>query len=105
MGVAINVREGSFESEDPSTFDGIYLFNPFTESLCVPGAVPALEHGARRSGNDVRRAKRFLRGARVSVRVATFCGFGGPMPKGYELILREERGGGLLEVWTKSHAE
>lgn len=39
MGVAIDVRDGSFESEDPSTFDGIYLFNPFTESLCVPGAV------------------------------------------------------------------
>ena len=105
MGVATNVREGSFESEDPSTFDGIYLFNPFTESLCVPGAVTAFDHDARRAGNDIRRAEKFLRGARVGVRVATFCGFGGPMPKRYELMIREYRGGGVLEVWTKTHAE
>lgn len=105
MGVAIDVRDSSFESEDPSTFDGIYLFNPFTESLCVPGAVQAFDHDARRSANDIRRAARFLRGARVGVRVATFCGYGGLMPKRYELILREQRGGGLLEVWTKTHAE
>lgn len=105
MGVAIDVREGSFESEDPSTFDGIYLFNPFTESLCVPGAVAAFEHDARRSRNDVRRAEKFLRGARVGARVATFCGFGGPMPSRYERMIREQRGGGILEVWTKTHAE
>lgn len=105
MSVAINVREGSIESEDPSTFDGIYLFNPFTETLCVPGAVRAFEHDARHSASDIRRAERFLRGARVGARVATFCGFGAPMPKRYELILQEQRGGGLLEVWRKTHAE
>lgn len=105
MGVAIDVRDGSFESEDPSTFDGIYLFNPFTDSLCVPGVVAAFEHEERRAQKDVRRAEKFLRGARVGARVATFCGFGAPMPKRYERMLREERGGGVLEVWTKMDAE
>lgn len=105
MGLAIDVRETSFESEDPASFDGIYLFNPFTESLCVPGAVVAFEHEARRSRSDVRRAEKFLRGARVGARVATFCGFGGPMPNRYERVVREQRGGGVLEIWTKTHAE
>lgn len=105
MGLAIDVRDGSFESEEPSTFDGIYLFNPFTESLCVPGAVAAFEHDARRSRSAIRRATKFLRGVRVGARVATFCGFGAPMPKRYELMIREQRGGGLLEIWTKRDAE
>lgn len=106
MEVSIDIRDGSFECEDPSTFDGIYLFNPFTESLYVPGVVPALfEHEESRSQTDVRRAEEFLLGARVGARVATFCGFGAPMPKPYERMLREERGGGVLEVWTKMDAK
>jgi SAM-dependent methyltransferase len=104
MRVAIDVSEGSFEAEDPSMFDGIYLFNPFTESLCVPGAVAAFEHDARYSRNDIRRAEKFLRGARVGTRVATFCGFGACMSRPYERTLREQRGGGVLEVWTKMPA-
>jgi SAM-dependent methyltransferase len=105
MGVAINVRDGTFETEDPSTFDGIYLFNPFTESLCVPGAVRSVAHDTRCARSDVKRAETFLRGARVGARVATFCGFGGPMPQRYERMIREERGDGILEIWTKTHGE
>ncbi len=105
MGVAIDVRAGSFESEDPSTFDGIYLFNPFTESICIPGAVADLGHDVRSSRSEVRRAEIFLRGARVGARVATFCGFGGTMPDRYAILVREQRGGGTLEVWTKTRAE
>ena len=105
MGVAIEVRDGSFESEDASTFDGIYLFNPFTESLCIPGAVAAFERDARRARDDVKRAETFLRAARVGARVATFCGFGAPVPRRYVRVIREERGGGVLEIWTKVDAE
>ncbi|HSO40518.1 MAG TPA: class I SAM-dependent methyltransferase [Labilithrix sp.] len=104
MGLAVDVRDGSFESEDPSTFDGVYLFNPFTESLCVPGVVGAFEHDERRSRSDIRRAEKFLRGVRVGARVATFCGFGGTMPPRYELMIREQRGGGILEIWTRTNA-
>jgi SAM-dependent methyltransferase len=104
MGLAIDVRDGSFEAEDPSTFDGIYLFNPFTESVSLPDSSGPQAHDPRRARSDVSRAESFLRNARVGARVATFCGFGGTMPKRYELMLRERRGDGILEVWTKTHA-
>ena len=50
---------------------------------------------------DVAAAERFLHGARDGTRVVTYCGWGGTMPKGYELVLRE-RCAGLLELWRKT---
>jgi SAM-dependent methyltransferase len=104
MRLDVAVRQGPFESEDPSTYDGLYLFNPFTDSLVIPGAVPPTEEDTWLPRSDVLRAERFLRGTRIGARVATFCGFGGAMPRGFQCVARERRGGGLLELWTKADA-
>lgn len=80
-------------------FDGVYLFNPFLESLYAP-----LESaGVWRTQTEAVRATRqqllqLSRGARV----VTFCGFGGPFPPGFERAHTERRGGGELELWVRT---
>ncbi len=103
LGVEIDIADGSFETEDPRSFDAAYLFNPFMETLLLPGLareLPDDRFGARIAA-DVAAAETFLAFARPGARVVTFFGFGGTMPATYESSLRERWDGGLLEVWQK----
>lgn len=49
---------------------------------------------------DVTATERFLERAKSGTRVVTYCGWGGSMPAGYELVLRERAG--TLDLWTKT---
>ena len=103
LDVDVEIAEGTFDTEDPERFDALYLFNPFTETLVLPGLVrevPADRFG-RRGAEDVAAAERFLEKARTGARVVTFCGFGGAVPVGYARRALEMWDGGKLELWEK----
>lgn len=101
--VDVEFVHGTLDSQDPRKVDGIYLFNPFAENLSptrdrIDNSVELTPERFRR---DVDAMEHFLRGARIGTRVVTFCGFGGTMPEGYVLSLREWHGS-HLELWIKA---
>jgi hypothetical protein len=89
---------------DWSPFDGFYFYNPFYEALVSPDY--KLDESIKSSKGSFRRSVLFvenqLRIAKRGTRVATFHGFGGEFPLGYEILIREELCGGKLEVWEKT---
>jgi SAM-dependent methyltransferase len=95
---------GDFGALDVRNFDSAYLYNPFEES-CLPEAYQldaTIDLSATRFCTDVRRAEMLLAGARPGTRVATYHGFGGEMPSGYDHALRERHGAGYLDLWIKA---
>jgi len=103
IGVDATFRSGTLADCDPKDFDAVYLFNPFAENLCPASDYidATVELSADRYERDVDATEGFLHGARLGMRVVTYCGFGGDMPDGYVRVLRE-RCGGTLELWIKS---
>lgn len=100
--VQVDFREGTFIDEDPKVYDAAYFFNPFTETILLPGMQEfAADRNAGRSGADVTAAEIFLGSAPPGFRVATFCGFGGRVPPEYERVTQETWEGGVLESWLK----
>ena len=75
---------------DWSTFGGIYLYNPFAESLFIGD--DAIEPGAKREAYiaEVRAVEQLLDGLGQGTRVVTYHGFGGDMPNSLELVVREK---------------
>lgn len=106
FGVDVAFRHASFEEAEPRDFDGVYLFNPFAESLCrsVHWIDASIDLDERRFEREVTAAQSFLRAARVGTRVVTYCGFGGDIPTGYVQVCRE-RWAGSLELWIKTRHE
>lgn len=103
LGVPVAFEHGTVERVDPASIDGVYLFNPFAENLSQPEdhLDETVELGEDRFWRDTAEVERFLDGVRVGTRVATYCGWGGVMPSGFELVLRESRAG-TLELWQKT---
>lgn len=103
IGVSVDFEHGTLEGQDPSTVDGVYLFNPFAENLCSKEEHldDSVELSEARYWRDIKLMENFLRGARAGTRVITYCGFGGSMPASYRVIERE-RCAGTLELWAKS---
>lgn len=100
------VQVGTFESEDVTAVDAIYLFNPFVETILLPGVREvAGDRFAGRAAMDIATAEASLQRARVGTRLVTFCGFGGAVPLDYERLAQEAWDGGVLEVWVKRAAE
>lgn len=102
VGVDVAFRQGTFADCDAAHFDGVYLFNPFAENLCTPDdhIDATVELSEARYVRDIIAVVDFLHAARVGMRVVTYCGFGGDMPRGYVRVLRE-RCAGTLELWVK----
>jgi SAM-dependent methyltransferase len=103
FGVDVEIVDGTFENEDPASFDAVYLFNPFVEMLLLPGLardVPPDRFGARVAA-DVAAAERFLASMRAGSRLVTYCGFGGKVPPTFERRSGEPWDGGILELWEK----
>lgn len=100
--VDVAFKRGTLDDCDPGVVDGVYFFNPFLENLCPPEdwLDTTVELGPERFVRDIARAEAFLRAARVGTKVVTYCGFGGRIPRGYERVFAENRGG-LLELWVK----
>ncbi len=103
---SVSFIHGTFESVDISSYDAVYLFNPFEENIWYPHdhVDRSVELSEDRYMADVLKAERFLRAARVGTRVVTYHGFGGVVPDCYRLALRERRHSGLLELWVKTDA-
>lgn len=102
FGVSAEIVEGSFDAEDPSGIDAAYFFNPFVDTILLPGVEAlAADRFAGRTAADILTAERFLAAARIGVRVVTFCGFGGMIPDQYERLAQEAWEGGVLELWEK----
>jgi hypothetical protein len=89
---------------NPRDFEAIYLFNPFEENLLSPTGHldETVELSARRFAADVALAQSVLTRARAGTLVATYHGFGGPMPLGYRRVLKERHPSGVLELWVKT---
>jgi len=104
IGVAPAFQIGTIEEQDVSAVDGFYLFNPFAENLCsmpMDRLDASVELSEDRYWRDVAATERLFSRARVGARVVTYCGFGGKLPEGFVLVLRERCGGGRLELWVK----
>lgn len=103
VGVDVEMVHGTLDAVDPSTVDGVYMFNPFAENLSPVDdhLDETVELSEPRYRRDVAAAERFLAAARVGTRVVTYCGWGGRMPATYTLALRE-RCAGTLELWRKT---
>jgi hypothetical protein len=84
------------------TFDGFYLFNPFLENLItfspIDKSVPVSSE-LYDSYVDVVRKK--LASVPIGTRVATYHGFGGKLPDGFELNVKEQIGSDRLLIWVK----
>jgi SAM-dependent methyltransferase len=100
--IEIEITSGTFDGEGPVDVDAAYFFNPFAESILLPGIGDvAADHGVAQTAIDIAAAEAFLRRARVGTRVATFCGFGGTTPPECERLAQEAWDGGVLELWVK----
>lgn len=106
IGVSVEFDHGTVEGQDPSSVDGVYLFNPFAENLCTKEdhLDDTVELSEARYWRDIRVMEDFLRAARAGTRVVTYCGFGGSMPTSYRIVQRD-RCAGTLELWAKSEVE
>ncbi|HVJ91892.1 MAG TPA: hypothetical protein VM580_18960, partial [Labilithrix sp.] len=88
--------------KDAERIDAAYFFNPFAETLLLPGGQDfAADRFAGRSAADIVVAERFLEQARPGTRVVTFCGFGGSVPSNYDRLARETWDEGELELWER----
>lgn len=102
MKVDVEITEGNFTEADADSCDAAYMFNPFVESLRLPGVpMPLRGDDFRSIAEDVSRAELFFARARTGMRIATFCGFGGEVPSTYVRRVREAWEGSWLEVWEK----
>jgi hypothetical protein len=98
-----NFTVGTIEDVDWSLHDAFYFFNPFEENLfreqgCLDRAVILSEERFR---SDVAFMEKVLAGVPIGTRVATFHGFGGRIPQGFELVDQQPHRGGVLRFWTK----
>ena len=103
LDVDVMFLHGTIDDHDFSDVNGVYLFNPFAENLT--SSADHLDETVELShevyARDVSAVERFLDEAPSGMRVVTYCGWGGAMPAGYELVLRERRAG-TIELWTKT---
>ena len=88
-------------------FDAFYVFNSFAEnafsrSECFDRTV---ELSYDRRISDVMRVMRRLDAAPLETVLATYYGFGGPIPHSYELLTVEVCGTGWLRIWKKKRVE
>jgi SAM-dependent methyltransferase len=107
LGADVELVCGTFEAEDPKSFDAVYLFNPFIDAPLLPGLardLPEDRFGARAAA-DVLAAEKFLRAMRPGSRLVTYCGFGGIVPRSFERRASERWAGGALDLWEKLSSE
>lgn len=89
---------------DWSSFDCLYLFNPFEEHLMdaqarIDNAAPFSEEDYRRS---VEETGRRLQALRPGTWVVTHWGFGGQIPPSFTWVGSESRGEGGIECWCRN---
>jgi SAM-dependent methyltransferase len=104
IGVAHRTRflAGDAMALDWSTFGGVYLYNPFAESLFIGDET--IGPGARRQAyiDEVRAVEKLVDGLGRGARVVTYHGFGGDMPNSLELVVREKVREDEVCLWVHS---
>jgi SAM-dependent methyltransferase len=98
---------GTIEDVNWSSYDAFYFFNPFEENIfreqgCFDRTVVLSEE---RFWRDVAFMELVLARAPVGTRIATYHGFGGCIPRSYELVDQRYYGTGILRFWTKASAD
>lgn len=85
-----------------SLFDSFYLFNPFYENQVKSIRMDdTVSHNQDKYVRYIEAVRTRLRAARPGTLVATYHGFGGEVPFGYELAKKEPIGTSYLELWVK----
>jgi SAM-dependent methyltransferase len=104
LGVEDRARfiQGDAWQLDWNQFDGFYFYNPFSSLLLNEHTSPFVRYGIIL--HNVRRAEERLAKARTGTLVVTYHGFGGDMPAGYEIVLREPAGSDELILWIRRPA-
>lgn len=94
---------GNMLDLDWDGYDGIYLYNPFSEQTSGPWCQidDTLSYSKETQGRYVQGVVGKLDGTRPGTRVATYFGFGGALPKSFRKIAYEHHDKGPLEVWVK----
>jgi hypothetical protein len=104
----LGATRATFVHADVSTFsferfDGVYLYNPFTEQIC-PGLQP-IDHTIEFTCDAYHRFIELtvskLRAMSPPAAIATFHGFGGDVPSDFFLELVEPAATDRLELWVK----
>lgn len=94
--------EGDALAADWTTFDAIYLFNPFANDVKLVGEKLSDRPAAEDDFIDlVRRTEAKLAALPSGTRVVTYHGFGGTMPEGLIERHAEVVGPGVLQVWDR----
>lgn len=107
---ALNIPNSSFllgnmVDLDLSPFDAFYLFNPFYEHQTDYVRIDnSILFSSDQFTRYIEAVRTLLRAAPSGTRVATYHGFGGDMPTGYERIRRDPIGTSYVELWVKSGA-
>jgi SAM-dependent methyltransferase len=89
---------------DCTPFDGFYFYNPFQEQMEPDDPCPiddTVVRSPRLHRTYVATVVAALTCAPVGTLAATFHGFGGPMPRQYRCLRREQIGGGELTLWIR----
>jgi SAM-dependent methyltransferase len=99
----IKFIQAQIEEIDWNDYTGLYLYNPFIENLYPPDERidDQVLYDQRRYIRLVRVAQLKLATLREGIRIVTYHGFGGEMPPGYTVKLRERQGDDYLVVWEK----
>lgn len=103
LNIAPTFQIGNALELDWSEYQGIYLYNPFFELASGPWCQidDTLSHSREIQQRYIDATTRHLERAHKGTRVATYYGFGGPMPEGYRLIAKENSYKGPLEMWVR----
>jgi len=100
----VGFLNAGIEQIDWSPFGGIYLYNPFVETLYQPSnrIDDTIESGEARYVRLVRFVQMMLHRLKVGTRVVTFHGFGGDLPPNYHQVTQETWGEDYLTCWEKT---
>jgi hypothetical protein len=97
----VRYQWADMESLDWSTFNGIYLYNPFQENIEPEIKIDGeLELSLAQYARYVRVVQEKLAGCAPGTRVVTYYGFGGPFPEGYERSSVETQNP-RLKLWVR----
>ena len=97
----VRYQWADMESIDWSTFNGIYLYNPFQENIEPEIKIDGeLELSLAQYARYVSVVQAKLTGCAPGTRVVTYYGFGGPFPEGYERSAVETQNP-RLKLWVR----
>lgn len=99
----VRIIDGSFATLAWDDYQAYYFFNPFQENVAQERFLrvdDSVELSPRRFHDEIDRVQDLLARAPIGARVATYHGFGGEMPAGYQAVQQPAHMGDL-RYWLK----